>query len=225
MPKQTYTCGYCGCTFEDYATNRTKCKGGKYYCSVACAGKGRAYQLSVALGGEVLDDPGQFQAGKSNRDKVHYRKTAEERRQQARDYYSENRSRILDQLKARDRALKQEVIDVYGGRCECCGETLLEFLTIDHINNNGAEHRARVGKGRGVYKDIKAQGYPEGQYRVLCFNCNISRGFYGYCPHRPEEYNPTDKSQKGAKVGRPQTVGSPRIDHEDVIIMRKPATE
>jgi hypothetical protein len=23
-------------------------------------------------------------------------------------------------------------------------------------------------------------------YRVLCHNCNMALGFYGYCPHHPE---------------------------------------
>lgn len=215
-------CGVCGKRVYDYASNRKKCKGGQYYCSQACAGKGRAYQVSVALGGDVLDNPTQFQPGKASRDKVHYAKTVDHRREKAKSYYTENREKILAQKKEQVRALKEEVLNTYGGKCECCGETIIEFLTIDHINNDGAAHRKRVGKGKRIYADIKAQGYPEGQYRVLCFNCNISRGFYGYCPHRPDEYHPTDKSQKGQKVGRPRTVGSPRIDHEDVIIMRRP---
>src|ERR1700686_4807799 len=40
--------------------------------------------------------------------------------------------------------LKTEIISNYGGKCECCGEDHIEFLTIDHINQNGAEDRERI---------------------------------------------------------------------------------
>ena len=33
-----------------------------------------------------------------------------------------------------------------------------------------------------LYKILRARGFPLG-YRVLCHNCNLARGFYGYCPH------------------------------------------
>lgn len=28
----------------------------------------------------------------------------------------------------------------------------------------------------------RRNGYPKG-FRVLCHNCNMAIGFYGYCPH------------------------------------------
>ena len=75
----------------------------------------------------------------------------------------------------------------YGGKCECCGEAHREFLTIDHVNGDGAAHRRAIGgKGRRLYVAIKAEGFPQDRYRLLCLNCNISLGFYGYCPHHPE---------------------------------------
>lgn len=65
-------------------------------------------------------------------------------------------------------------------RCGCCGETELDFLTIDHIEGGGNKHRKQVG---GIFTLwLKKQGYPNG-YRVLCFNCNIARGLFGTCPH------------------------------------------
>ncbi len=36
MGKQTFQCGTCGKTFEDYASNRKKTSSGKFYCSAAC---------------------------------------------------------------------------------------------------------------------------------------------------------------------------------------------
>lgn len=91
-----------------------------------------------------------------------------------------------------NRKLKIEVFSAYGGcECACCGEKRLEFLTIDHVNNDGAAHRRKLfGESRQIggarfYRVLKRQGFPVG-FRVLCFNCNIARGFYGQCPHEQE---------------------------------------
>ena len=105
-------------------------------------------------------------------------------RAQARRAYKKNRDKILRRERARTRALKLEVLRHYGGptpKCACCGETHVEFLQIDHINNDGAAHRKRVGEGTAMYRHLK-RTWPEG-YRVLCANCNWSRGIFGYCPH------------------------------------------
>lgn len=74
--------------------------------------------------------------------------------------------------------------DNYGRECNCCGETNLEFLTIDHSNMDGAQHRKEVGGGSRFYQWLKNNNYPQNLgLRVLCFNCNASIGFQGYCPH------------------------------------------
>lgn len=82
-----------------------------------------------------------------------------------------------------NKKLKKDVITAYGGKCECCGETRIEFLTIDHVNGDGAEHRRKY---RGnIYRWYRIHGYPTG-FQVLCMNCNLSKGLYGYCPHQKE---------------------------------------
>lgn len=84
-------------------------------------------------------------------------------------------------------ALKLDVINHYGGlKCSCpkCPErhgTKLEFLTIDHPEGNGAEHRRTICAK--IYWWLKKNNYPEG-YRVMCFNCNTGRHIHGVvCPH------------------------------------------
>lgn len=79
--------------------------------------------------------------------------------------------------------LKLEVMQHYGGQCACCGETELEFLTIDHLEGNGTRHRKVIKMPMNAW--LKQQGFPEG-YRVLCFNCNWAIGHLGYCPHKPD---------------------------------------
>jgi hypothetical protein len=75
----------------------------------------------------------------------------------------------------------------YGGdppTCACCQESHYEFLAIDHINGGGKKHQEATN--RNFYKWLLREGLPPG-YRVLCHNCNMALGFYGYCPHTSPE--------------------------------------
>lgn len=180
-------CEVCRKEFSDYATNRKKQKHGVLFCSPTCRVAWVGVRNSIARGGDGI------KRSKAEKDAYDYRRNADARRAGATSYYQANRARILEQKRTQDRALKREVIDAYGGKCECCGETHIEFLTIDHTNGDGAAHRKRCGKGRKVYADIKARGFPKGCYRCLCLNCNIALGFYGYCPHRPNERRKVSK--------------------------------
>ncbi|HEC74802.1 MAG TPA: hypothetical protein ENI26_10605 [Methylophaga aminisulfidivorans] len=79
--------------------------------------------------------------------------------------------------------MKVEVIKGLGGKCVCCGESCKEFLTVDHINGDGAAHRERLKRSYAVYRDIRNQNFPRDKYRLLCSNCHNSISWYGYCPH------------------------------------------
>lgn len=84
--------------------------------------------------------------------------------------------------------IRARVLNKYGGECACCGEARKEFLTIDHVDGNGAgkAHRAAVGNTPGVYTDLDSRPADLTKYRVLCMNCNSSHSWYGYCPHELE---------------------------------------
>jgi len=89
-------------------------------------------------------------------------------------------------IKARYYALRAEVIEGYGGRCECCGERNPKFLAFDHVNNDGKRVRGKVhpNSGTPLLLWIKANNYPS-MLRLLCHNCNMGREFNGgICPHR-----------------------------------------
>jgi hypothetical protein len=98
-------------------------------------------------------------------------------------YYWRNREAVLAKSKIKLALIKREVIDAYGGHCTCCGEENVEFLTLDHIYNDGSTHRKTVCSGSGFYIKLKNSGFPQGQLQVLCFNCNMAKGIYGQCPH------------------------------------------
>lgn len=89
----------------------------------------------------------------------------------------------IDQQRNQER--RTMVLDCYGGKCTCCGETRKEFLCMDHINGGGLEHRKIAGMGTNMYRWIIRNNFPD-TLRVLCHNCNMSLGFYGYCPHERE---------------------------------------
>jgi hypothetical protein len=64
-------------------------------------------------------------------------------------------------------------------------------LAIDHIKGGGSKHRKEV---RHLYSWLRREGFPSG-FRILCHNCNLARGVYGYCPHERE-----GSTQKQAKA-------------------------
>lgn len=93
----------------------------------------------------------------------------------------------------RNRRRRYLVLSHYSGgepSCACCGEHRPEFLGIDPIDGGGREHRKKLGagsiNGNQLYGHLVKEGFPPG-YRVLCHNCNLSMGFYGYCPHESPE--------------------------------------
>lgn len=127
----------------------------------------------------------------------------------ARSWYSDNREAVLlrnkrDRLRnpakyktaglkaaAKQRQWSREykamVVAHYGGKCVCCGDDHFKFMTIEHLNNDGAEQRRTKHPKQGYlwWKWIVDNGYPD-DLTVMCFNCNHAKGVYGRCPHEDE---------------------------------------
>ena len=82
------------------------------------------------------------------------------------------------------RRIKQDFVNAYGGKCECCGETIFEFLTCEHLNNSGKPDRVTGFLGLKMYLKAKREGYPKDKYTCLCMNCNFAGRFGKQCPHR-----------------------------------------
>lgn len=95
--------------------------------------------------------------------------------------------KVKDKIKRFE--IKKKVIEHYGGKCTCCGENHLELLTLDHINNDGNKHRKerKFMLGTNMYADLLRNNFEcNYELQVLCWNCNLAKNYYGYCPHQKD---------------------------------------
>lgn len=103
------------------------------------------------------------------------------------NYLIKTRTKRLRKQKEKNQKYRLDALQAYAGKfpkCNCCGESILEFLTIDHISGNGEKHRMKINKrGTAFFIWLRDNNFPEG-YQVLCYNCNCAKGFYGVCPHQ-----------------------------------------
>ncbi len=77
--------------------------------------------------------------------------------------------------------IKYEIFSHYSNgepKCNKCNYGDIRALCLDHVNNDGAQHRRKLSKNSGrhgsafkVYVDVKRRGFPK-DFQVLCFNCN-----------------------------------------------------
>lgn len=109
----------------------------------------------------------------------------EKHRIQQRVLYARDSRKFKDRATKYRGKVKAEVLSRYGGVCRCCGEDESVFLSIDHINGDGAQHRKQGLKASGLsfYQWLRKNGYPEG-FQVLCYNCNFAKRTGDECPHR-----------------------------------------
>jgi hypothetical protein len=98
------------------------------------------------------------------------------------DYYRKVGSKSREKLRS-------QVFAHYGNQCACCGLDDPRFLTVDHINNDGSQHRRDTGLTSGIdfYRWLRKHNYPEG-FQLLCYNCNCAKSrFGGVCPHQSDK--------------------------------------
>ncbi len=106
----------------------------------------------------------------------------------AHERYLRLRDEIIRYNCDRNQQLKALLVAHYSNganKCVCCGESEVRFLTVDHINGNGSEHRksSKCGTGSTFYRWLIREGMPEG-FQVLCYNCNSARAWHKKCPHQ-----------------------------------------
>jgi hypothetical protein len=123
------------------------------------------------------------------RNREYYRKNRNKIRVKRIGYQRKNKEKIYAYNKrwiAKYRAkLKKETLAAYGNKCVCCEEKNPMFLTLDHIKNDGKEHRKKFPTTVLLQVWLKKHNWPKNIVQVLCFNCNLGKHQNGgICPHK-----------------------------------------
>lgn len=96
-------------------------------------------------------------------------------------YHACDDCRLKKKIKRQE--IRQTIFNHYGQKCNCtcgCNVTNPRHLTLDHVENNGAEHRKEVGKSEFFYRWVIRNNFPD-DLQILCFNCNCAKSNYGGC--------------------------------------------
>lgn len=115
----------------------------------------------------------------AKRHKAYYDIHKEEIAESGKVYYQTHKHIRREQTWLSSQKVKLEVFIHYSSnppKCLSCEEDDIRILTIDHIDNNGAEHRSRTGlsSGTSFYYWLRREDYPKG-FQVLCANCNMRK--------------------------------------------------
>lgn len=116
-------------------------------------------------------------------DREQYRTNKERRKRilaRNSEYQKSNRSKMNALSNRNYHRRRIKVLEYYGAKCACCGETAQEFLAVDHINGGGRQHRKSLGTS--IFAWLIRNNYPDG-FQLLCHNCNHAKHVYNKCPH------------------------------------------
>jgi len=108
-----------------------------------------------------------------------------ERRRYSLQKYYDNHEKEKSYRRGKYASHRESVLEKFGAKCECCGETTKAFLEVDHINNDGGKFRRTGTKSHiNIYRWLVVNKFPPG-FRLLCCNCNKGRFLNGgICPHQ-----------------------------------------
>lgn len=113
--------------------------------------------------------------------------------------------------------LKLHVLEMYGGCCQYCGIDLYEVLCIDHMEDNGTEHRRTPEYRRysNIFRMLAAEPYQPEKYQILCYNCNMAKARYGIYPGG-KTYRSREEWQEYAAYRKGPTKGFSLQELEDL---------
>jgi len=147
--------------------------------------KHRRRHIEVVMASHRKGAPGYEKHLKAQ--KLYYERHRDERVEYARDFYRKNAKRLSRNTAAFKGHVRRTVRAYLGNKCVCCGVMEQEFLSVDHVRNNGAKHRREKGREAWmweVWKAIKEKRIVT-DYQLMCFNCNFSKHFgKGVCVHK-----------------------------------------
>jgi len=97
-----------------------------------------------------------------------------------RDYYQHKRAEILERHRKRNSLLKQQLLELLGGRCVAYGLSDQICLTFDHIKGGEKRHQVKLGRrGQQYYAWLLAHpDFTRSHIQLLCFNCNALKALH-----------------------------------------------
>lgn len=105
--------------------------------------------------------------------------------EKVKQYYQDNQKHIRARVTENGKQWRQKFLEMYGNACSCCGESEIEFLTIDHINGQKGVPVTKKERGIGSYRKACSEYLPS-VYRTFCMNCNFATRHGQICPHQKE---------------------------------------
>ena len=136
-------------------------------------------------------DPKQSQYGKKS-----YKKHKADRLRKQREYRVANP--VLSRMRNNRRhlELKMETLSRYSkdGMLGCCWDQCdvhdIDMLTLDHVNDDGADHRRELKSkgGASTYRVLERAGYPDG-YQTLCWNHQAKKALMKARANRKDGFN------------------------------------
>ena len=87
------------------------------------------------------------------------RRKWKERPEEAKQYQREYRAKV-----------REKVLIAYGGKCLCCGETDLHFLTFDHKNGGGTKERRLTGMTGSTLSALDSLGSNAVKDKIVFYN-------------------------------------------------------
>ncbi len=105
----------------------------------------------------------------------------EERRRYYRKHWEKVRARANQYNKLTARKAREQVLQLFGGKCQRCGFSDKRALQIDHKNGGGSKHSRSFGNLYLYYQHVLKVGAKN--FQLLCANCNwIKRVERGEAP-------------------------------------------
>ncbi len=119
------------------------------------------------------------------------------------------------------RKYKDDVLKHYGNgelACVGCGYSNVDCLTIDHLNNDGYEHRRAEGiTGDKIYRWLRKNNYPKG-FQTLCMNCQFIKRKTKQTPNLKGRYVLLSEDQSLPEIPRKDIVHI--IMERDIVLLQ-----
>jgi hypothetical protein len=69
-------------------------------------------------------------------------------------------------------------------KCQCCGESDIRFLTLEHVQQDGYKDRGL--SPIQLYRKAFEEKYDRSKWSCLCWNCNCATNHHKICPHKSD---------------------------------------